>query len=66
MWKHLATTSLGQSTTSLDQELPTDRLKLFTMVILRVAEARVLKDYLATAEHGFNFDEAHGLIKKFE
>jgi hypothetical protein len=36
------------------------------MVILRVAEARVLKDYLSTAEHGFNFDDAHGLIKKYE
>jgi hypothetical protein len=36
------------------------------MVILRVAEARVLQDYLAQNEHGFNFEEAPALIKRFD
>ena len=36
------------------------------MVVLRVAEARVLQDYLAKNEHGFNFEEAPTLIKRFE
>jgi hypothetical protein len=36
------------------------------MVILKIAEPRVLQEYLATGDHGFKFDEAANLIKKFE
>ena len=41
MWKYLSFQN-KQSTASTEEELPTDRLKLFCMVILRVAEAKVL------------------------
>lgn len=64
MWKFLSRNQ--DLLRSDDDELPTDRLKLFTMVTLRVAEPRVLQDYLSTADHGFNFDEAAALIKRFE
>jgi hypothetical protein len=49
-----------------DNDLPTDRLKLFCMVILRIADPRVLQEYLSNSEHGFNFEESPLLIKKFE
>lgn len=55
MWKFL---SQDQHHTQSDNDLPTDRLKLFCMVILRVAEPKVLENYLANTEHGFNFEEA--------
>lgn len=64
MWKHLSQDH--DFLRSDHDELPTDRLKLFLMVILRVAEARVLQDYLAQNEHGFNFEEAPALIKRFD
>jgi len=45
MWKYLSKDH--DFLLSDHDELPIDRLKLFLMVILRVAEARVLQDYLA-------------------
>jgi hypothetical protein len=45
MWKYLSQDH--DFIKSDHDELPIDRLKLFLMVILRVAEARVLQDYLA-------------------
>jgi hypothetical protein len=36
------------------------------MVILRVAEAKVLQDYLGSNNRYFNFEDAPLLIKKFE
>jgi hypothetical protein len=45
MWKNLSQDH--DFLRSDHDELPTDRLKLFLMVVLRVAEAKVLQDYLA-------------------
>jgi hypothetical protein len=45
MWKHLSNQNdptSNQQYISTDDDLNTDKVKLFVMVILRVAEARVL------------------------
>ena len=64
MWKLL--TNSNDLLSEVDNDLPTDSLKLFCMVVLRVAEPRILQDYLAADNHGFNFAEAHTLIKRYE
>ena len=64
MWRFLSQDQDALRTE--DEDLPTDRLKLFAMVILRVAEPRVLQDYLSSTDHGFNFEDASALIKRFE
>lgn len=64
MWKYL--TNASDLSSETDNDLPTDRLKLFAMVILRVAEPRILQDYLAADHHGFNFSDSVSLIKRFE
>lgn len=64
MWKHLSQDH--DFLRSDHDELPVDRLKLFLMVILRVAEAPILQNYLAQRNHGFKFEEAPALVKRFE
>ena len=58
MWLYLA----GEEA----EEVLTDKLKLFSMVILRVAEPRILQDYLRQSKMNFNFEDAASLIKRFE
>lgn len=58
MWVYLA----GEDS----EEVLTDKLKLFSMVILRVAEPRILQDYLRQSNMNFNFEDATSLIKRFE
>ena len=65
MWKYLSSEQTVLKNVE-DEDIPTDRLKLFTMIILRVAEARVLQDYLANIHHGFKFEEAPLLLRKFD
>lgn len=58
MWVYLA----GEEA----EEVLTDKIKLFSMVILRVAEPRILQDYLRQSNMNFNFEDAASLIKRFE
>jgi hypothetical protein len=64
MWKYLSQDH--NFLTSDQDELSTDRLKLFIMIILKVAEAKVLQEYLTNQEHGFNFEVAPSLVRAFE
>ncbi len=59
MWAYLIN---GISET--DSEIPIDKLKLFAMVVLRVAEPGILVEFLESnnTNHGFNFDDAESLI----
>ena len=66
MWKMLTKDTSDILSRTDDSYLSTDRLKLFAMIILKVAEARVLQDYLSTSVHGFDFTEALSHIKKYE
>jgi hypothetical protein len=64
MWKYLAE---DEELKKGDfDKLNTDSLKLFLMVILRVADGKMLQEYLCASHHGFNFEDAQSHVKKFE
>lgn len=65
MWTYLAN---GGDSANAENEIPIDKLKLFSMVVLKVAEPAILVEFLESnnSSHGFNFEDAETLLHRFE